>query len=101
MTKLKIIAFISFLTLVFSLTLAQNPVTNKPATRRPLSPQAKAQVDKDAAAKPALPSTADVDAYMKRSFGYDPGVSWQVLEIRESAVPGVTEIIVSVNKGEP
>jgi protein-disulfide isomerase len=100
MTKSKFFAFISFLTLVFSLTAAQNP-TNKPATRRPLTPQAQAQVDKDAGTKSALPTTAEVDAYMKRSFGYDPGVSWQVLDVRESAVPGIAEIIVSVNKGEP
>src|ERR1051326_2714491 len=100
MTKLKIPAFISFLTFIFSLTAAQNP-GNKPATRRPLTPQAQAQVDKDAGAKSALPTTAEVDTYMKRSFGYDPGVSWQVLDVREPAVPGIAEIIVSVNKGEP
>src|SRR5215470_15463171 len=100
MTKLKIPAFISFLTFVFLLTAAQNP-TSKPATHRPLTPQAKGQSDKDAAAKPALPTTAEVDAYMKRSFGYDPGVNWEVLAIRQSTVPGIAEIIVSVNKGDP
>ena len=36
---------------------------------------------------------------MKRSFGYDPGVSWQIIDIHESAFPGIAEIIVSVNKG--
>jgi protein-disulfide isomerase len=52
-------------------------------------------------AKTALPTTAEVDEYMKRSFGYDPGVSWQIYEIRDSGVTGIAEIIVSVNKGEP
>src|SRR5947209_6459568 len=99
MTKSKILAFISFLILV-SLTAAQTPTTKKPATHRELTPQARAEVDKDAA-KAALPTTAEVDAYMKRSFGYDPGVSWQVIDIRDSVVPGIAEIIVSVNKGEP
>jgi protein-disulfide isomerase len=102
MTKSRILAFITFSMVVASLTAAaQNAPASKPATHRPLSPQAKAQIDKDAALKTALPATADVDAYMKRSFGYDPGVSWQVLDIREAPVPGLAEIIVSVNKGEP
>jgi protein-disulfide isomerase len=38
---------------------------------------------------------------MKRAFGYDPGVAWQILSIRESGVPGLAEIIVSVNRGDP
>lgn len=101
MTKSKTLAFIGFLTLVVSLTVAQNPAANNPATQRPLSPQAQAQIDKDTAANSALPTTAEVDAYMKRSFGYDPGVSWQIFDIHESGVPGIAEIIVSVNKGEP
>ena len=100
MTKSKTLAFIVFLTFVVSLTAAQNPA-NKPATHRPLTPQAKAQIDQDTAANSALPTTAEVDAYMKRSFGYDPGVSWQIFDIHESAMPGIAEIIVSVNKGEP
>ena len=81
MTKSKTLAFIGFLTFVVSLTVAQNPSANKPATQRPLTPQAKAQVDKDAAVNSALPTTADVDAYMKRNFGYDPAVSWQIISI--------------------
>ena len=103
MNKLKILVFISSLALVFVLSAAQNPPSKKPATRRELTPQAKAQIDKDVApaAKMALPTTAEVDAYMKRSFGYDPGVTWQILDIHESSAPGIAEVIVSVNKGEP
>jgi protein-disulfide isomerase len=103
MNKLKTFVFISSLALVFALSVAQNPTANKPATRRELTPQAKAQINKDSApaTKTALPTTAEVDTYMKRSFGYDPGVTWQVLDIRESPAPGIAEVIVSVNKGEP
>ncbi len=102
MTKLKTCAVLSFfILLVYSLTAAQNSSTKQPGTRRPLSPQAKAQIEKDSAANSALPSKEDVDAYMKRSFGYDSGVSWEVLDIKSSPVPGVAEIIVQVNKGEP
>jgi protein-disulfide isomerase len=101
MTKSKTLAFIGFLTLFVSLTVAQNSTANNPATHRQLTPQAKAQIDKDTASNSTLPTTADVEAYMKRSFGYDPGVSWRILDIHESAFPGIAEIIVSVNKGEP
>jgi protein-disulfide isomerase len=38
---------------------------------------------------------------MKRSFGYDAAVTWQIYSIKESDVPGVAEIVVSVNKGDP
>jgi protein-disulfide isomerase len=94
MTKSKALILVSLFSLIFSLAIAQSPA------HRPL-PQAKAQVDKDAASKAGLPTAAEVDAYMKRSFGYDPGVTWQVFDIRASQVPGVAEIVVSVNKGEP
>jgi protein-disulfide isomerase len=101
MTKLKILAFISSSAFVFALANAQNTTPNKPATHRELTPQAKAQINKDADAKPALPTTTEVDEYMKRSFGYDPAVTWQIVAIHESDVPGMAEIVVSVNKGEP
>lgn len=99
MTKSKLIVLISSLTLVFSQTVAQKP-PNKPSTHRELTPQAKAQIDKDAA-KTALPAPAEVETYMKRSFGYDPALTWQIFDVRDSGVPGIAEIIVSVNKGEP
>src|SRR5258708_18699633 len=103
MQKLKSLVCISSLALVFVVSAAQNHPSKKPVTRRDLTPQAKAQIDKDVApaAKMALPTTAEVDAYMKRSFGYDPGVTWQILDIHESSAPGIAEVIVSVNKGEP
>jgi protein-disulfide isomerase len=100
MTKLKTLVFISSLLFVFAPANAQSTAPNKPATRRELTPQAKAQVNKDAAKSP-LPTTAEVDEYMKRSFGYDPAVTWQIVAIRETDAPGFSEIIVSVNKGEP
>jgi len=101
MTKLKLLALISSLTLAFAVCFAQTSTPDKGATRRDLTPQAKAQINKDAGVKSALPTNDQVDAYMKRSFGYDPAVSWQILSIRETEVPGISEILVSVNKGEP
>lgn len=101
MTKSKIIALISFFAITFAACAAQNPPAAKPGTHRELTPQAKAQIDKDAGVKAALPTTEEVEAYMKRSFGYDPAVTWQIYSVRETDVPGLTEIIVSVNKQEP
>jgi len=97
MTKSKAFILAALFSVIFSLAIAQAPGAKQPATHRPLTPQAKAQVDNAA----ALPTTAEVDAYMKRSFGYDPAVNWQIYDVRESQVPGLAEIIVSVNKGEP
>jgi protein-disulfide isomerase len=101
MTKLKTFAFISSFALVFALGNAQSTAPSQPSTHRELTPQAKAQINKDAAAKSALPTTEQVDAYMKRSFGYDPAVTWQIMGIHETDVSGMAEIVVSVNKGEP
>src|SRR5258708_24908534 len=97
MQKLKSLVCISSLALVFVLSAAQNPPSKKPATRRELTPQAKAQIDKDVApaAKMALPTTAEVDAYMKRRFGYDPRVTSPILHIHESPAPGVAGALVS------
>jgi protein-disulfide isomerase len=48
-----------------------------------------------------LPGQAQVEAALKRTFGYDPAVSWQVLDIRPSGISDVAEILVTVNKQEP
>jgi protein-disulfide isomerase len=76
---------------------SRQPV-RKPATS---SAQKKAGAATAPPENAALPGKEDVDAYMKRSFGYDPGVNWQVLDVKASPVPGIAEIIVQVNKGEP
>jgi protein-disulfide isomerase len=105
MTKLKIVALASATFAAFAMASAQTTTApKKPATTS--AAPAKAEVAKpNQPAVPssgtALPTTAEVDAYMKRSFGYDPAVSWQIGSIRESNVPGIAEIVVSVNRGEP
>ena len=48
-----------------------------------------------------LPSQAEIDAALKRNFGYDPAVTWQIYDIRESAIPGITDVLVSMNKQAP
>jgi protein-disulfide isomerase len=96
MTKLHSFAFLSATLVAFALAAAQTTAApKKPANHTAPAP---AKAGKPAS---ALPTTEEVEEDMKRSFGYDPGVSWQILDIRESPAPGVAEVIVSVNKGEP
>lgn len=61
---------------------------------------------KDGATKPVLaeatlPSKEEVEASLKRTFGYDPSITWEIYDIRPSVMPGVPEILVSVNKQPP
>ena len=58
------------------------------------------QAPQAAAATSALPTRAQVDEAMRRSFGYDPAVTWEIYDIRSSEIPGFSEILVSMNKGE-
>lgn len=56
------------------------------------------------APKPApapLPSKAQIDAALQRSFGYDPAITWNVLDVRASSIPGVAEAQVSMNRQPP
>jgi protein-disulfide isomerase len=48
-----------------------------------------------------LPSSQQVDAALRRSFGYDPGLSWNILDIRASEIPGLADVVVSMNKQNP
>jgi protein-disulfide isomerase len=48
-----------------------------------------------------LPTKDDVEVAMKRTFGYDPGVSWVIYDIRPSAMPGVADVVIAINKQAP
>lgn len=45
-----------------------------------------------------LPTEADVDAAMKRTFGYDPKVTWRLIAIRPSAAAGIADVLISINQ---
>jgi protein-disulfide isomerase len=98
MTKINTLVLI-YATLAATVVSAQTAAPPKPAASH--VPAAPVKPASTAAAKSNLPSTEEIDAYLKRSFGYDPAVSWQILDIKDSGVAGIPEIIVSVNKGEP
>ncbi|HEV3038777.1 MAG TPA: thioredoxin domain-containing protein [Candidatus Angelobacter sp.] len=87
----KPVAFLFIVLLSFTSLFAQSPAS---------APK------KDVAAKPVLaeatlPSKEEVDASLKRTFGYDPSITWEIYDIRPSVIPGVPEILVSVNKQQP
>lgn len=96
MTKLKNLALMISLAVAFAVSSAQSAAPKKAAGK----PATSAPAAKPATAKPsaALPSHADVDAALKRTLGYDPGVTWQIYEIRPSAVPGLADVLFSINK---
>ena len=81
-------AIIAFVLLAISFAAAQPsaPEPKKDATQKPVLGDA------------ILPSKEDVEAAMKRSFGYDPSITWEIFDVRPSLIPGVTEVLVSVNK---
>ncbi len=49
-------------------------------------------------ARTRLPTKEDVEAGLQRTLGYDPSISWEIFDIRASAVPGMAEVIISINK---
>ena len=95
MIKLKTFALMISLAVSFAVSSAQNAAPKKAASK-PATPA-------PAAAKPAtgLPTTEEVDAALKRTLGYDPGVIWQIYEIKPAAVPGLADVLFAVNKQAP
>lgn len=102
--KLMTTALLTFILFAFGMANAQTASAKKqaaspkkPATQTGSTPAPPQSTQK----KAALPTMEEVEASMKRSFGYDPGVSWQIYEIKESSIPGLAEILVSMNKQQP
>ncbi|HEY2116201.1 MAG TPA: thioredoxin domain-containing protein [Candidatus Angelobacter sp.] len=95
MTKLKTFALMISLAVSFAVSSAQSAAPKK-AAGKPATSAA-------AAAKPAtaLPTTEEVDAALKRTLGYDPGVTWQIYQIQPAAVPGLADVLFAINKQAP
>ena len=49
----------------------------------------------------ALPTKEDIEAAMKRSFGYDRGITWVIYDVSPSVVPGLADVTVSMNRQAP
>ena len=91
-------ALFALMLFAFGLVKAQTASPKKPATH---STAAAAATPQNTQKKASLPTMEEVEASMKRSFGYDPGVTWQIYEIKESSIPGLAEVLVSMNKQQP
>jgi protein-disulfide isomerase len=90
----KIIAALALL--LAGLAAAQTKATTKPASSK------KPSTATEKAPPPVLlPSREQIDAAMQRTFGYDPGVNWNILDIRPAPIPGIVEVLVSINKQNP
>src|SRR5437588_798415 len=76
-------AYLSLLLMLVTLAWAQQkPVTSQPAAKTPTAANA--------------PSEETVNAFMHQMFGYDPSVSWEVLAIKPSPIPGISEVNVAL-----
>jgi protein-disulfide isomerase len=89
--------FISAL-LLAALALAQTAPKKKPGA--PATSQKKTDAA-PANASGNLPSKMQIEVAMARSFGYDPAVTWQIYDIEESRIPGMADVLVSMNKQAP
>src|SRR5258708_8985333 len=93
---MKMISVLRMLTLVLvalSLAAGQTTTSTKRAPRASARETSKSATD--------LPTDQQVEDALKRSFGYDPALTWQVYDVRKSEIPGLVEILVSVNKNAP
>jgi protein-disulfide isomerase len=70
---------------------AQTATQKKSAT---LSKPATAQKAAPAAGGEKLPAEATVDSFMKHMFGYDPNITWKVLDIKPAKAAGVADVTV-------
>lgn len=82
------------------LSVAQNSSAQKPVPRKKGKTTATAQ-PADSAAPVLLPSQGEIDIALKRTFGYDPGLTWTIYDIKPATIPGLADVLVSMNKQPP
>lgn len=79
--------------LLFAATLLSAQTANLPSAPQPKKPVV------SGASGGELPTKDDVDASMKRNFGYDPSVTWTIYDIRPSAIPHLADVLVAIGRG--
>jgi len=47
-----------------------------------------------------LPSEETVNSFLQQTFGYDPSVSWKVIEIRPAPAEGLAEVLVQISNAQ-
>ncbi|HWG86651.1 MAG TPA: hypothetical protein VN679_02630, partial [Candidatus Acidoferrales bacterium] len=82
--------------------IAQSSGTKKTASTKPAkSTSAKTPAATSTAPPVLLPSKEEIDTGLKRTFGYDPAISWTIYDIKPAAIPGLVDVLVSMNKQNP
>lgn len=79
---------ITFLVLAGLLAMAQQ----KPAAKAKSAP-----AEKPAADSSRLPTEAEVNGFMKATFGYDPQLTWKIVSIKPSQAQGLAEVTVEIS----
>lgn len=85
---------------IIALFLAQNSSAQKPASRKQRKATA-ATKPPDSPPPVLLPSQAEIDIALKRTFGYNPGLTWTIYDIKPAVVPGLADVLVSMNRQPP
>jgi protein-disulfide isomerase len=67
-------------------------------TKAAIPPAATKAIKPSPAAQQRLPSKAAVEASLQRTLGYDPAISWEILDIRASTIPEITDVLIKLNK---
>src|SRR2546430_1765723 len=102
--KVRMARFANVATLLFVLSMAvvaQQATTPKAKASTPTKPTTKAVVTKKSETPDSsLPTNAVVDSFMKRMFGYNPAVTWKIVDISPSEIPGVARVLVAIG-GQP
>jgi protein-disulfide isomerase len=47
-----------------------------------------------------LPSEETVNSFLQQTFGYEPGMSWKVIEIRPAAAEGLAEVLIQLSSAQ-
>jgi protein-disulfide isomerase len=94
MRKLSVISFIFSISIC--LAFSQTTDSKKQASAK----AAPAAQHSEASGPPPilLPSRTQIDAAMQRNFGYDPSITWTILDVRQSPIPGLAEVVLSINR---
>jgi protein-disulfide isomerase len=84
---------------VSNFVLAQTQPSHSTASVTKAAPK---PADSSPAAKTAtvLPAEETVNAFLFQMFGYEPTVSWKVLDIRPSEIPGLADVSVVITNSQ-
>jgi protein-disulfide isomerase len=53
------------------------------------------------ASSAALPTVQQIDQSLHRNFGYDSAITWEIFDVRAAEIPGMAEVILSMNRQNP